>query len=79
MIMVLFLSLALIHLMVFSQVIRLNYEMDDLSERIEEMRNKNKELFNEAARLSALDRIERIATTKLGMVKPGKIKFIWQD
>ena len=72
---VLFMSLALltmIMLCVWSrlEVVRLGYEISKLQQAELQLREESKKLRLEIASLSALQRIEYIAVTKLGMIQP---------
>ena len=73
---VFFMSLALltmIMLCVWSrlEVVRLGYEISKLQQAEIQLREESKKLRLEIASLGALQRIEHIAATKLGMIQPG--------
>jgi cell division protein FtsL len=51
-------------------IVTMGYEVEQAQRRQKEMQQIHQQLLVEVETLSALDRIERIAVTKLGMVKP---------
>ncbi|MBI3596903.1 MAG: cell division protein FtsL [Nitrospirae bacterium] len=51
-------------------IVTMGYEVEQAQQKQKEMQQIHKQLLVEVETLSALDRIERIAITKLGMVKP---------
>jgi cell division protein FtsL len=66
------LVLLLVTLYVWQQirVIQMGYEIEQLQRERRELYRLHQSLLIEAATLSSLDRIERIATTQLGLVRP---------
>jgi len=55
------------------------YKIATLKQEINTMQTENKRLELKLHRLKSLDRIEQIATTKLGMTKPDKFAYIVID
>jgi cell division protein FtsL len=51
-------------------VIQLGYEIQQLQQEQRELHRLNQAFLIEAASLASLDRIEQIATTRLGFMKP---------
>ena len=51
-------------------IVTLGYEIEQAQQERKELRQIHRQLLIEAETLSALDRIEQIAMTKLGMIKP---------
>ena len=52
------------------------YELDNLTDQLAELQNKQERLSLQVMDLQSLDRIENIARAQLGMVKPAEIKYI---
>jgi cell division protein FtsL len=50
--------------------VTLGYEVEQARQQQKALQQIHKQLLVEVETLSALDRIERIATTRLGMIKP---------
>jgi cell division protein FtsL len=57
-------------------MINLGYEIEQLLETHHNLQRVNKELLIEKGTLSSLDRIERIAKTRLGMKRPKQGRII---
>lgn len=51
-------------------IIQLGYEIQQLQQEQQELHRLHQALLIEAATLASLDRIERIATTQLGLIRP---------
>lgn len=51
-------------------IVTLGYEVEQAQRKEKEIQQIHQQLLVEVETLSALDRIEQIATTKLGMVRP---------
>jgi len=51
-------------------IVTLGYEVEQARQQQKALQQIHKQLLVEGETLSALDRIEQIATTRLGMVKP---------
>ncbi|HUK56722.1 MAG TPA: cell division protein FtsL [Nitrospiria bacterium] len=51
-------------------IVTLGYEVEQSEQKRKAMQQMHKQLLVEVETLSDLDRIERIATAKLGMIKP---------
>ncbi|HTN43723.1 MAG TPA: cell division protein FtsL [Nitrospiria bacterium] len=51
-------------------IVTMGYEVEQAQQKRKELQQIHQQLLVEAETLSALDRIERIAVTKLGMIKP---------
>lgn len=60
-------------------MISLGYEIEDYLEILHDLKRGNKELLLEREALSGLDRIERIASQTLGMIRPGPQQLIYVD
>ncbi len=56
--------------------VRLGYQVVALQNEIATMKKENAYLELEVARLKSLDRIEQVATTRLGMVKPQDVEML---
>jgi cell division protein FtsL len=57
----------------------IGYQITDLKGQIATRQTENKKIELEINRLKSLDRIETIATTKLGMTKPEKFAYLVID
>ena len=53
-----------------AHIVTLGYEVEQARQEKKELRQIHKQLLVEVATLSALDRIEKIAITQFGMIKP---------
>jgi cell division protein FtsL len=51
-------------------IVTMGYEVEQAQQKRKELQQVHQQLLVEVETLSALDRIERIAVTKLGMIKP---------
>jgi len=51
-------------------IVTLGYELEQARQEQNELEQVHKQLLVEVESLSALDRIEQIATTRLGMIRP---------
>lgn len=60
------------------RIVELGYSLEALEAKKAEQQGLHRMLSLEAASLSSLDRVERIATTQLGMVfpKPGQVRIV---
>lgn len=60
------------------RIVELGYRLETLEAEKAEQQRLHRMLSLEAASLSSLDRVERIATTQLGMVfpKPGQVRIV---
>lgn len=60
------------------RIVELGYRLEALEAKQVEQQSLHRMLSLEAASLSSLDRVERIATTQLGMVfpKPGQVRVV---
>ncbi|NPV26570.1 MAG: septum formation initiator family protein [Firmicutes bacterium] len=56
--------------------VRLGYQVVALQNEIASIKKENAYLELEVARLKSLDRIEQVATTRLGMVKPQEVEML---
>lgn len=65
-----FFTFGLFYTFKHTQVVNLGYQIDEIKQEIAALQRENKRLELEIARLQAPERIERIATTKLGMKEP---------
>lgn len=54
----------------YAQVLIAGYQLNKLKKELNELDIKTQALSENISRLSSLERVERVATTKLGMVKP---------
>ena len=63
------------------RIISLGYEIESLNQERDRLKNLNRELLIESETLSALDRIEGIAVSRLGMRKPeeGQVRVIFEE
>ena len=59
-----------------SQVVHLGYSLSDVHRIHTKLRNDNKKLHLELARLKAPERVERIAIQKLGLRHPTKDQIV---
>ena len=57
----------------------LGYEITKYRQEITALDVHNEKLKLEVSALSSLDRVEKLATTQLGMVQPNNIQYIIQD
>lgn len=57
-----------------AQIAQMAYQVGDLQKEIRQVEEENVRLRAQASELRSLSRIEEIATTKLGMIKPGEIQ-----
>lgn len=60
------------------RIVELGYQLEELETRNVKEKRLNRMLSLEAASLSSLERVERIAKTQLGMVfpKPGQVQVV---
>ena len=56
----------------YAQVFSMGYEMNNIKKQISSIQNESQNLEVEIIQLSSLDRVESMATQKLGMVVPGR-------
>jgi cell division protein FtsL len=57
-------------------IVTLGYEVEQARQKQKELQQTHKQLLVEVETLSALDRIEKIATLRLGMTKPKEGQMI---
>lgn len=62
-----------------AEMIRLGYETRKLEEKVMSLTEEIKTLEAKKAALLSLDRVEQIATEKLGLRAPGKDQVIFED
>lgn len=70
------LLMALIHLALNGQILKLSYERDALREKLSQVERERRVLEKRVAELESLPRIEKIARDQLGMTEPAKIKIL---
>ena len=70
------LLMALIHLALNGQILKLSYERDALREKLSNVERERRVLEKRVAELESLPRIEKIAREQLGMTEPAKIKIL---
>jgi cell division protein FtsL len=60
------------------RIVELGYRLEELESGMAKEKSLHRMLALEAASLSSLDRVERIATTQLGMVfpDPGQVQIV---
>lgn len=75
-ILIIFVSLSVVHLAIYTSSIKISYEIDGLKQRLEKLRSDNRYLSYLVAKEEALPKIEQIARKKLNMVYPEKINYI---
>ena len=75
-IMLVIVSLAIIHLILQVKIMGLGYEIQKLKKNLETLVSENRSLGAIVAKEESLPRIEKIATEKLGMVKPDKLYYL---
>lgn len=68
---------ALIHVWQRVQLVRLGYALENLKLRIAEEENENKLLRIKMQHLSSLERVDKIAKGKLGMISPPPENIIY--
>jgi cell division protein FtsB len=75
-ILIVFVSLAGIHLFIYTQNINLKYKITDLKLKFQEIRSKNQQIGSQVAKKENLSYIEKIAKDKLNMTYPKDIIYI---
>jgi len=65
-----FIAVILLDIWQHVHIVTIGYEVEQAQRKQKEMQQIHQQLLVEVETLSDLDRIERIAITKLGMVKP---------
>lgn len=75
-ILIIFVTLSVIHLTIYTNSINMGYDIDELKQKLVELRNSNRYLNYLVAKEEALPRIEQIAKGKLNMAYPEKINYI---
>lgn len=65
-----FIAVILLDIWQHVHIVTMGYEVEQALRKQKEMQQIHQQLLVEVETLSALDRIERIAISKLGMVKP---------
>ncbi len=66
-----FLMMGLVLLWERNSLQQMGYEIQALEEKQKKMRQVNHQLLIEISSLSSFRRVEKIATTRLGMIRPG--------
>ena len=56
----------------YAQIFSMGYEMSKIKKQISSIQNESQNIEVEIIKLSSLDRVESMATQKLGMVEPGR-------
>lgn len=69
-------SLLIFYLFQSIQYTELSYQLQQSKVELEVLRKENHQLDLEMARLSALDRIERVARRELGMLDPKEMEYL---
>jgi cell division protein FtsL len=75
-ILIIFVTLSVIHLTIYTNSIKISYDIDDLKQKLVELRDSNRYLNYLVAKEESLTRIDQIAKGKLNMVYPEKINYI---
>ncbi len=75
-ILVLFLTLAGVHLYISAKNIGLKYRITDLKIKLAELTSLSRQLGSQLSREEDLDKVEQYAKTKLGMIYPENITYI---
>jgi len=70
------LILAFVHLFIFTKSVSLKYEVANLKVNFNKEYQDNRYLNNSLAEAESLDKIEKVATGKLGMYYPPTINYI---
>lgn len=60
----------------YGAVTRTGYQVAELQADLTSLRAENERLKMEVDRLLSLDRVERIATTRLGMIRPEEVRLV---
>lgn len=76
-ILITFVTLASIHLFIYTQNINIKYRITDLKVKLQELRSKNRERESQVAQKENLPNIERIAKEKLDMIYPERINYLF--
>lgn len=58
------------------RAIELEYEIQEMNERLNQLQKEEQQLQLEIARLQSLARVERLARSRLGMVEPGSSRVV---
>lgn len=74
--MVLIVSLAAIHLAIYTRNIDVKYDVEDLKRTLLKLQAEVRELSSKSSEKEDLKRIEAIARGKLGMIRPDDINYI---
>ncbi len=75
-ILVLFLTLAGVHLFISAKNIGLKYRITDLKIKLAELNSLSRQLGSQMSREEDLDRVEQYAKAKLGMFYPEDVTYI---
>lgn len=75
-ILLLFVTLAAIHLAITTSSIKIGYEIDALKEKLKAIRSQNRYLNYLVARDESLSRIDQISSGRLGMFYPEKMNYV---
>ena len=70
------LLLAMIHLALNGQVLKMSYQRDDLKEKYSQLRRKTREMEIHVAESEELHRVEKIAREKLGMTDAPHVRIL---
>lgn len=68
--------LALVHLFIFTGSIGINYDLVKKKMAFQELHQENRRLNCLLARAESLEKVEKIATTKLDMLYPENMNYI---
>ncbi len=60
----------------YAQVLAAGYQLNQVKKQLNDLNIETKALTENVARLSSLERVEKVATTRLGMVKPDTSQMI---
>jgi cell division protein FtsL len=69
-------TLAAIHLAIFTKSMEIKYQIEELKQTFNQLHSKNQSLAVEVSKNSAPGRIEKIAREKLNMFYPETIKYL---
>ena len=69
-------TLAIIHLGIFTSSMEIKYQNEELKAKFNSTHAENLALAAKVSKKSALERIEEIARDKLGMIYPKNIKYL---
>lgn len=75
-ILVFLVTLAVIHLAIFTKSMEIKYEIEELKQKFNAVHAENQALAAKVSRKSSLERIEKLAREKLKMIYPRRIKYL---